>query len=100
MKYENIKPDSFFTVDGVLYSDWIPPLKCYGPLRRCSIKISDIVNLLNNDVNVVMTPEQNEALYFFVKQYTAVFVIFACHCDYFSIFYKSFHILFIPSSFT
>lgn len=72
MKYENLKPDSYFTVEGVLYSDWIPPLKSYGPLRRCSIKISDIVNLLNNDVNVVMTPEQNEALYFFIKQYNAL----------------------------
>ena len=59
MKYENIKPDNFFTVEGVLYSDWIPPLKCYGPLRRCSIKITDIVNLLNNDVNVVMTTDKN-----------------------------------------
>ena len=72
MKYENIKPDSYFTVDGVLYSGWIPPLKNYGPLRRCSIKIADIVNLLNNDVNVAMSPEQNEALYFFVKQYNAM----------------------------
>lgn len=72
MKYENLQPDSYFTVNGVQYSGWIPPLKCYGPLRRCSIRISDIVNLLNNDVVVLLTPEQNEALYFFVKQYNAL----------------------------
>lgn len=72
MKYENLKPDSYFTVDGVLYSGWIPPLKNYGPLRRCSIKIADIVNLLNNNINVLLTPDQNESLYFFVKQYNAL----------------------------
>ncbi len=72
MKYENLTPESYLMVNGVLYSGWIPPLKNYGPIRRCSIKVKDIINLLNNDVNVSLTDEQNEALYFFVKQFNTM----------------------------
>ena len=72
MKYENLTAESFLMVNGVLYSGWIPPLKNYGPIRRCSIRVCDIINLLNNDINVLLTDEQNEALYFFVKQFNTM----------------------------
>lgn len=69
MQHVDLRPNSVMTVEGVLYSGWIPPLKAYGPLRKCSIKVSDIVNLLNNDIKVLLRDDQNENLYFFVKQH-------------------------------
>lgn len=69
MEHVELSPDSVMTVEGVLYSDYIPPLKTYGPLRKCSIKVSDIVNLINNDIKVLLRDDQAENLYFFVKQY-------------------------------
>lgn len=72
MSSVELRPDSVMTVESVLYTGWIPPLKAYGPLRKCSIKVSDIVNLLNNDVKVMLRDDQNENLYFFVKQHNAM----------------------------
>lgn len=69
MNHVELHPDSVLTVNGVLYSGWIPPLKAYGPLRKCSIKVSDIINLLNNDIYVDLRDDQNENLYFFIKQH-------------------------------
>lgn len=64
-----INPESFIRVEGVYTSDWIPFLKTYGPLRRCSIKVKDIINLLNNGVQVKLTEEKQQALYIFIKQW-------------------------------
>lgn len=69
MEHIELQPNSVMTVEGVLYTGWIPPLKAYGPLRKCSIKVSDIVNLLNNNIIVKLRDDQNENLYFFVKRY-------------------------------
>jgi len=65
----NLNPDGFMTVEGVRYGEWIPPLKAYGPLGRCTIKIKEIINLLNNDIDVVLRDDQNQDLYFLVKQH-------------------------------
>ncbi|MGL4949686.1 MAG: hypothetical protein ACRC5M_04830 [Anaeroplasmataceae bacterium] len=65
----NYTEKSVITVLGVRFSEWIPALHCYGPLNRCSIKLTDVVNLLNNDIDVILTDEQNQSLYIFIKQY-------------------------------
>lgn len=69
METISLSPNSCMTVEGVRYSDWIPPLHAYGPLHKCTIKVSDIVNLLNNDIDVVLRDDQNWNLYVFVKQH-------------------------------
>lgn len=56
-------------VDGVITHEWIPFLKSYGPLGVCTLKVKDILNLLNNDVNVILSEEKNKDLYVFVKEY-------------------------------
>lgn len=71
MSENELTPNSVMTIEGILYSDYIPPLKTYGPLRKCSVKVSDIVNLLNNDINVLLREDQVEKLYIFVKKYNA-----------------------------
>ena len=64
-----LHPDNNIRVEGVITHEWIPFLNTWGPLHRCSLKVKDSVNLLNNDVNVLLTEEKNKDLYFFVKRY-------------------------------
>lgn len=69
MNTQELNQDMFFTVLGVDTWDWIPLLHAYGPLKKCTIKIKDIINLLNNGVSVRLRDEQNEQLYLFLKKY-------------------------------
>lgn len=69
MSHIELQPDSVMRVEAILYSGYIPPLKAIGPLKKCSVKVSDIINLLNNDIRVVLRDDQVENLYFFVKEY-------------------------------
>lgn len=66
---DELHPDNNIRVEGVVTHEWIPFLNTWGPLNRCSLKVKDIVNLLNNDVNVILTEEKNKDLYLFVKKY-------------------------------
>ena len=67
----DLQPENLMRVEGVITHEWIPFLKTYGPLRRCSIKVKDILNLLNNNVNVILTDEKNKQLYLFTKEWNA-----------------------------
>ena len=66
-----LHPENFIRVEGVITNEWIPFLKAYGPLRRCSIKVKDILNLLNNNINVILSEEKNKELYLFTKEWNA-----------------------------
>ena len=68
MKNE-INEKSYISIIKIAGYDFIPELKVYGPVGKRMARVDQIINMLNRGVDVIISKENNEKLYLFIKQY-------------------------------
>lgn len=69
MVNKEINEQTIMKVESINFSGWIPEIHCYGPVGKCSCTVSKIINMINNGIDVILTKENNEKIYLFIKKY-------------------------------
>lgn len=69
MSIKELNKDTIVKIKGINTFDWIPEIRTYGPVKKCSLKVSKLINIMNNGYDVNMDEDLQDSLYLFVKKY-------------------------------